>query len=143
MKVVDPGHVYELAFLDGSPKWHDGSFGCGMSSDTLTFVKREGPGYPGNADSYPGTTLQEVLRACIDRVRYLDRQVPDAANQAVILELQAAISHLEERAARRHGRRFDYSQVWNIEQQPTCPSCLHIGCDGTSCRTHRASLQNP
>jgi hypothetical protein len=48
MKVIDPGHYYELNVLDGDlplPAY-------------LRFVKREGPGYPGNKDHYPGTTCQ-------------------------------------------------------------------------------------
>lgn len=61
MKVIDPGHVYELAHLDG------------QHVERLVFVKREGDGYPGNFGHHEGTNLQEVLRALIDRVEYLNR----------------------------------------------------------------------
>lgn len=56
MKVIDPGHVYDLRSLDGE------------QLNRLVFVKREGPSYPGNVGHYPGTTMQEVLRALIDRL---------------------------------------------------------------------------
>ena len=62
MKVIDPGHKYELAHLDGN------------GHEVLTFVKREGDGYPGNIDHHAGTNLQEVFRAALDRVKYLDNQ---------------------------------------------------------------------
>jgi hypothetical protein len=54
--VIDPGHEYELASLDGE------------KAVRLTFVKRIGARYPGNkGPSYSGTNCQEVLRVLIDR----------------------------------------------------------------------------
>lgn len=70
MKVIDPGHKYELSTLDGDD-----------SPVVLTFVKRVGANYPGNESAYAGTTLQETLRACLDRLAYLDRQLPDPCNR--------------------------------------------------------------
>lgn len=123
MKVVDPGHLYELATLDGdSPPLF------------LTFVKRKGEGYPGNVGSHPGTTTQEVLRALIERTEYVDNQIPDHANVALLDCLRDAIWHLEERAARRHGRPFNVVSQPGIENLPTCGKCHHIGCEGT-CRS--------
>lgn len=46
MKVVDPGHTYELDVLD-APQQHQGH--------PLIFVKREGPGFLGNVGHNPGT----------------------------------------------------------------------------------------
>src|SRR4051812_14687800 len=62
MTVLDPGHTYALGILDGD------------DAMILCFVKREGERYPGNVGVQCGTTLQEVLRACLDRIDYLDRQ---------------------------------------------------------------------
>ena len=63
MRVLDPGHTYQLKILDGNL----GDF------ETLCHVKRIGTNYPGNiAPAYPGTTTQEVLRAEIDRLRYVN-----------------------------------------------------------------------
>jgi hypothetical protein len=118
VKVIDPGHVYELDRLDGD--------GC----ETLTFVKREGPGYPGNVGHHAGTNMQEVLRALMDRVRYLDRQIPDLSNLDAIGALRDALFSFEVRAATRHGRPAPvYSE--DFEYQPTCARCGHVGCDGT------------
>lgn len=123
MKVIDPGHQYELAHLDG-----DGV-------EVLTFVKREGEGYPGNLGSHPGTNIQESIRVLIDRMRYLDRQVPHPRNSEVIGNLRSALIGLECRAAERHFRTFPciHSGV-EIEAMPVCPKCGHIGCEGV-CRT--------
>src|SRR4030095_12291812 len=120
MKVIDPGHKYELDNLDGSLK------------TSLTFVKREGNKYPGNTGHYEGTNLQEVMRALIDRTKYLNSQIYDQRNLAIINKLRECIWLLEDRAASRHSREFDF---WpdNIEFVPTCKYCGHIGCE-ENCR---------
>lgn len=120
MTCIDPGHRYLLATLDG-----DGS------PIPLDFVKREGEKYPGNIGSHPGTTLQEVWRASIDRLKYLDEQEPHMANQLAISLLELTISTLEDRAADRHGRPHGTVHDYCYGQQ--CPHCLHAGCAG-QCR---------
>lgn len=117
MKVLDPGHVYELGHLDGP------------GTSILTFVKREGDGYPGNVGHHEGANLQEVLRALIDRVHYLDDQIHDTTNDDVVANLRVALWFLETRAAIRHGRTLSVPIAF-IEQQPTCAKCGHIGCGG-------------
>ena len=62
MRVLDPGHRYALRHLDG-----DGE-------TVLQFVNREGEKYPGNAGACEGTTMQEILRALIDRAAYVNGQ---------------------------------------------------------------------
>lgn len=124
MRVIVAGHQYALEHLDGTME------------ELLTFVKREGEGYPGNVGSHPGTNLQEVLRALIDRLKYLDRQIPCHYNHLTISHLQDAFRLLERRAAERHGRNcapFDYGATANIEKLPTCTKCGHVLCAGT-CR---------
>jgi hypothetical protein len=133
VKVIDPGHVYDLDWLDGQPEegiLHNAK-GAGpyVIQSRLIFVKRMGETYPGNLNHFPGTTIQEVLRALIDRVRYLDGQIPDIRNKGVVRNLQDAIWLLEQRAAERHGRTLDITAL-QIEGRPTCPKCLHVGCDG-------------
>lgn len=126
MQVVDPGHIYDLTWLDLDP--HD----LGPIKGRLEFVKREGENYPGNGSSYPGTTTQEVLRALIDRIQYVDRQIPCMENVLILFHLRRAIYLLEERAAKRHGREFpkwkDIKE--HIEIIPVCSKCGHIGCEG-------------
>ena len=138
MKVIDPGHVYNLDWLDGDPQqrcdWKDGvGEGNVAPENRLTFVKREGPGYPGNVGRHPGTNIQEVLRALIDRVKYLDAQVPHQSNVLVLNALRRAIFNLEVRAAERHGRLDAFSVPAAIELEPTCAKCGHVGCGG-ECR---------
>lgn len=124
MIVIDPGHQYSLKTLDG------------FNLQYLTFVKREGPGYPGNEGSYPGTTTQDVLRVLIDRTKYVDAQIHDHRNDEVIHHLRMAIFYLEARAAYRHDRLEEFSRLIaghtaEIEFLPTCEKCNHIGCPGT------------
>lgn len=139
MKILDPGHVYELEWLDGDPKSFQErdsdqqpleEFGA---QNQLIFVKREGDNYPGNVGSHPGTNLQEVLRALIDRVKYLHNQVPDIRNPLVLDHLRLTMFFLEARAAERHGRQLPHFKMNEIELQPTCIDCGHIGCYAT-CR---------
>lgn len=115
MKVIDPGHKYTLAHLDGE------------GLETLIFVKREGPGFPGNVGHHPGTNIQEVLRVLIDRVKYLDGQIPHMTNQLVLAHLRNAIQWLESRAAQRHNRPQPTFTV-EPETMPTCTRCGHIEC---------------
>jgi hypothetical protein len=106
MKTLDAGHKYELEHLDGANK------------EILTFVKREGKGFPGNIGHYEGTNLQEVFRACIDRLKYLDNQIHDSCNIECINHLRQSIYALELRAARRHGKSLFLDNISNIEDLP-------------------------
>lgn len=120
MQVIDPGHAYALDELDGPEK------------SILTFVKREGEGYPGNRGHHAGTNIQEVLRALIDRVKYLDQQIPSHHNALILLHLREALFSLEMRAAGRHKRSKSFRvDVDRIETYPTCLTCGHIGCPGS------------
>lgn len=128
MKVIDPGHVYDLVWVDGRPE-ADGHPILDYAN-RLTFVKREGEKYPRNVGHHPGTQIQEVLRTLIDRLYYVNTQEPDVANAVVISNLREAIFTLECRAAKRHGRRFDLRLWADIEKHPVCLKCGHIGCIG-------------
>lgn len=121
MEVIDPGHVYTLRCLDDQ----------GLEPALmLRFVKREGPGYPGNVGHHGGTTTQEVLRALIDRTKYVDNQIHDDRNDELLFHLRSGIFALEMRAAARHGRVLFVHDIGNIEDAPYCEKCGHIGCDG-------------
>jgi hypothetical protein len=123
VKVLDPGHQYVLGILDEDLCVPVGPL-------VLQFVKREGSGYPGNEGHYPGTTMQEVMRALIDRCKYVNGQIPCAETEAVMAHLRSAILLLEVRAAWRHGRHLGLSGMAWIEDVPTCSKCGHIGCKG-------------
>ena len=119
MKVLDPGHRYLLAHLDGD------------AEAPLVFVKRVGEKYPGNADAYAGTTTQEVLRALIERSKFVDAQEPSTWNAEVLGLLRRALWVLEYRAALKRGeadRFFDVISAAEIESLPTCTTCGHVAC---------------
>ncbi len=125
MHVLDPGHTYLLDQLDQDP--------CDRLPGQLNFVKREGPGYPGNVGHHKGTNIQEVLRALIDRVEYLNNQIPDSRNKKVIRGLRDAFVALELRAAERHNRKLDFREFSEPpEKLPYCKICGHVGhnCEG-------------
>lgn len=123
MRVLDDGHVYALQSLDGG------------GHEILSFVKRVGPGYPGNVGAHPGTTTQEVCRAEINRMRYVNAQQPDYRNAEAIYYFRKIIELHERRAADRHGRRLVLTQAEfdNIENLPVCKDCGHIGCKADGC----------
>lgn len=134
MKILDPGHAYALDWLDGKPPLEDNSLDdWDFITNVLVFVKREGEGFPGNEGHHAGTNIQEVLRALIDRVKYLDNQILDWRNEHIIAHLRDAIYLLEQRAADRHNRNLS-CRTDIIETYPTCSKCGHIGCSG-ECHT--------
>jgi hypothetical protein len=115
MKTIDPGHFYELDSYDGGRQL------------VLRFMKRIGDGYPHNVGPpYPGTNCQEVIRALIDRVKYLNMQTPHAQNEVILEGLRSALTAFEVRAAERHGRELLIEQP--IEHMPSCEVCGHVDC---------------
>jgi hypothetical protein len=124
VKVLDPGHLYSLAQLDDV----DGA----APSVMLRFVKRVGPAYPGNdSPGYAGTTMQDVLRALIDRALYVDRQDPSPENAEAVEHMRSALWAFEERTARKRGQfvttRPEHTPV---ETLPVCARCGHVVCEG-------------
>ena len=107
MKVLDAGHQYEFSSFDGG------------EPQVLTFVKRNDPAdkYPGNEDAYPGTQMQEVLRALIERCQYLEGQIPCPETRGVIENCRDSIWLLESRHARRHNGELTMGRD-AIEQKP-------------------------
>lgn len=85
MRVLEPGHVYQLDWLDGEAA--DGR-------DQLIFVNRE-------ETPHPGTQTQEVLRALIDRTRHCDRCLRWEGNDRIIYHLRMALVLHEARALER------------------------------------------
>lgn len=83
MKVIEPGHIYQLQHLDGT--------GAG----TLMFVNREA------GTEHEGTQTQEVLRALIDRTQHCDRCLRWDGNDKIIQHLRMALALHESRAIER------------------------------------------
>lgn len=121
MKVIDPGHTYALQNLDVRQS---------NQAQPLVFVKRCNPPekYPGNFWYQAGTTMQEVLRALIDRIQYVNKQKPDPTNKLVLRAYREALILLELRAAGTHGRTIALSpeQREHIEELSSCEKCGHI-----------------
>lgn len=107
MIILDPGHEYKLQIIDGTA----------LDYHTLVFVKREGEGYPGNVGHRPGTIIQDVLRCCIDRLKYVNNQIPNKLNVETIQSLRDAIFTLELRAASRHDTELKIDRL-EIEDLP-------------------------
>lgn len=125
MRVIEPGHVLELASLDGP------------MAQVITFVSRVGEMYPGNKKAHPGTNVQEVLRALISRIRYLNWQIACQENDRVIYNLRESILFLEARAAGRHGLTDQFAALVDdsvglslepIEEIKPCSHCGHLVC---------------
>lgn len=124
MKTVDPGHIYMLDVLDIEADER-------QSAEMLMFVKRQGDRYPGNVSHYPGTNCQEVIRALIARVNFLEGQLPDPHNEAIVRHLREALWLFESRAAQRYGRVLPpLESTERIEEELTCSLCAHIRCNG-------------
>lgn len=117
MKIIDQSHRYLLQNYD----YAEGTW------QPLVFMKRDGPGYPGNVGNHSGTNCQEVLRALIDRTAYLDGQIGCAENKIAIASLRSALFAFEIRAARRHGRELNVDSA-TIEIAAACKTCGHIDC---------------
>lgn len=125
VKVLDPGHLYDLDLLDADIH---GSTGC----CELRFVKRIGEKFPGNQEpGYEGTTTQEVIRALIDRTKYVDAQKPDVANKLALSSLRSALRWLEVRAAEQRDDGNAASRILDMQEleiAPTCDHCEHVLC---------------
>lgn len=103
MEVVEPGHVYTLAWLDGGAMArasggeatsHDGL----MVEDRLIFVRRDSKRGENN---HAGTQCQEVIRALIDRVQYCEAMEHWEGNDDIIEHLREALVLFEARALLR------------------------------------------
>lgn len=92
MRVLKPGHTYELDHLDGSGK------------SRLQFVQRSPKHEPKE-----GVTNQEVLRALIDRVKFLNEELPWNGNEKILRHLRMALILHEARALERKVEKGEMS----------------------------------
>jgi hypothetical protein len=110
MLVVEKGHIYEVDNID----LEDG----GERTQTITFVRR----IP-EAKAHEGTLMQELLRVLINRIHFLNEQVPHESNVRVVRNLRECLVLMEARAAQRKIEALVYP-----EQEPACQTCGHIFC---------------
>jgi hypothetical protein len=103
MKIVEPGHVYDLTSIDGKPG----------EVETLRFVNRE------EGSEHSGTQTQEVLRALIDRTMHCDNCTRWSGNDQIIHHLRMALALHEARALERKAEKGYYK-----------PEQMAVGKDG-------------
>lgn len=93
MKVIDTGHIYDLTQLGGG-------------TQRLTFVKRSGDAI-NYEEEWPGVQTQEVIRALIDRTKYLNNILPCVETMDALQDLRMALFMYEVRAWRRKQEKIN------------------------------------
>lgn len=113
MRVLVPGHVYELSNVDGE------------GVQQITFVqRRDSAGEPLPAEQRrEGILTQELLRVAIDRTLYLYAEAPCDEDTEVVEALRLALVRYETRAARRTVERLAQP-----ERAVACAVCGHLLC---------------
>lgn len=92
MKVLTPGHLYELDNSEG----HD-------IKEHIQFIQKEEVN--GELKTIcNGTTNEEVLRVLIDRLKFLNGLMPSHYNESAISGLMAVLKVLEQRTEERKAR---------------------------------------
>lgn len=98
MKILDDGHLYELADLRGN------------GTQIISFYKDASI----NGSHRDGCSLQEVIRVLIDRILFLDNQKQAPENSEIVTHARHMIRLLEARAARisvEKGERIELSPI--------------------------------
>lgn len=97
MRIIEPGHIYTLNWLDGEPQITNiqNSIGKILPENSLVFVNRE------KGTEHAGTQTQEVLRALIDRTQHCDNCLRWEGNDKIIYHLRMALALHEARAIER------------------------------------------
>lgn len=116
MKVIDPGHEYQLDGVGGYPPQH------------IVFVKNEGKKYPGNVGFHGGVITQELLRVCIDRTKYLNDQGSCMETELALSAMRQALAWYEVRAARCRGTYIEGDHASALDAAEVCPTCGHNQC---------------
>lgn len=113
MRIVKPGHVYELENVDGS------------GVQTIGFVVRRDE----KAELLPpvsretGVLSQELVRVLIDRTLYLNAEDPCTEDIEIIHHLRDCLRLFESRAARK-----TIEKLAMPETADACPICHHLLC---------------
>lgn len=100
MKIIEPGHVYQLKVLDHECRFPDALYEppsdlFQYGPDLLVFVNRE------EGTEHAGYQTQEVLCALIDRTQHCDACVRWPGNDAIVAHLRMALALHECRAIQR------------------------------------------
>lgn len=104
MKVITPGHKYELASFEQPNAFLE------ESNQTIQFIEKvQDPHKPTGQmmTVNNGTTNEEVLAMLIDRMQSLNSKFPCRENAIVITHLETALLFLEKRTRDRHARNVE------------------------------------
>jgi len=94
MKVLTPGHRYQLANFENSIK-----------HQILQFIQKEVQVPDGTLETISdGTTNEEVLEMLLDRMEFLNKKMPCQENTMVIVKLEACLFLLNKRTKEREKR---------------------------------------
>jgi hypothetical protein len=89
MKILTPGHKYELASFEGT------------NPQVIQFIEKRHPEMKTIND---GTTNEEVLAVLIDRLRSMGEKLPCRENSIAITKCEEALMWLNKRTAERKAR---------------------------------------
>jgi hypothetical protein len=98
MKILAPGHKYELENVGGEGVQQIQFIEKVKSGDDLKIVQN-------------GTTTEEVISILIDRIKFLQVQLPCDENEVVISNLEGALTELQKRTEDRQARKVDGQPV--------------------------------
>lgn len=101
MKVLVPGHCYELASFNNT-YWQ-----------TIQFIQKQ-PKEDNSGESVTvcdGTTNEELLKVLIDRTEFLNSKFPCRENSIAITKMQEALMWFEKRTADRVARGVEGQHV--------------------------------
>lgn len=104
MKVLTPGHKYELANFET---------GTAQPPQTIQFIEKV-PKEEGSTELKTvnnGTTNEEVLAVLIDRLNSLQAKFPCRENAIVITKLEESAMWLAKRTADRKARGVEGKQI--------------------------------
>lgn len=93
MRIITPGHDYEVNDTQGNP--------C----NTLNFVNKQ------NGQNLDGTTSEEVIDVMIDRLNFLNNLFPCNENGIALHHLTMARKALDDRTADRIRRGVEGKQL--------------------------------
>jgi len=90
MKVIEPGHIYELENFEND----------GTPNQVLEFIHKESDDGVFKTMAN-GTTNEELLKVLIDRLEFLNAKMQNKYNVFAIKNLWAALFYLESRTNER------------------------------------------
>lgn len=105
MKVLTPGHLYELDMFEDTPN--------DTGNQRIQFIEKEASPFDRTqlVTINNGTTNEEVLTVLIDRLNYLQSKFPCRENALAITKLEEALLWLDKRTADRKKRNVEGKQL--------------------------------